>query len=122
MDHIGKALHTVERNIILKGADVLSTHGSLKYRTYVLESSKISPGAKLAYTMLLKYAWQNGYCFPGQERLARNMGVTRESANTYIKELETKEFLQVKRRGQGKTNLWTSTYPQRRSRKSSLIC
>lgn len=26
--------------------------------------------------MLLKYAWQDDFCFPGQERLAEDMGVT----------------------------------------------
>ena len=70
----------LDRNIILKGADVLTTKGYTMVPNHVLVSDRISPGAKLAYAMLLKYAWQNDYCFPGQERLASDMGVTRQSA------------------------------------------
>ena len=103
MTSIGAIL---DRNIILKGADVLTTKGYTMVPNHVLVSDRISPGAKLAYAMLLKYAWQNDFCFPGQERLAGDMGVTRQSANTYIQELQRKTFITIKRRGQGKTNLY----------------
>jgi hypothetical protein len=45
--------------------------------------------------MLLKYACQNDYCFPGQERLATDMDVTRQSANTYVQELQRQQFIVV---------------------------
>lgn len=96
----------LDRNIILKGADVLTAKGFTQVPNHVLVSDRISPGAKLAYAMLLKYAWQNDYCFPGQERLATDMGVTRQSANSYIQELQKGAFISIKRRGQGKTNLY----------------
>lgn len=96
----------LDRNIILKGADVLTDKGYTMVPNHVLVSDRISPGAKLAYAMLLKYAWQNDYCFPGQERLAADMGVTRQSANTYIQELQRGVFIHIKRRGQGKTNIY----------------
>ena len=35
------------------------------------------------------------------------MGVTRQSVNTYLKELEKKEFIAIKRQGQGKPNIYT---------------
>ena len=50
-----------ERNIILKGADVLTAKGFTMVPNHVLVSDKVSPGAKLTYAMLLKYAWQNDY-------------------------------------------------------------
>ena len=56
--------------------------------------------------MLLSYAWQNDYCFPGQARLAADMGVTDRSVRTYLKELEESAFLEINRRGLGKTNLY----------------
>ena len=56
--------------------------------------------------MLLKYAWQDDYCFPGQDRLADDMGVGKRSIVRWIKELEDAGFLKVKRRGQGKSNLY----------------
>jgi hypothetical protein len=64
------ALIKERKNIILKGGDLLSQKGFTQVPNHVLESKKLSPGAKLAYAMLLKYAWQNDYCFPGQDKLA----------------------------------------------------
>lgn len=95
-----------ERNIILRGADALSQTGFTQVPNYVLKSEKLSPGAKLTYTMLLSYAWQNEYCFPGQETLAKDMGSGLRSVARYIKELEAEKFLKIKKRGQGRVNLY----------------
>ena len=56
--------------------------------------------------MLLKYAWQDNFCFPGQERLAKDMGVTDRSVRTYLQELEKADFVAIKQRGLGKVNLY----------------
>ena len=95
-----------EKNIILKGADALSARGFTQVPNHILETSKISPGAKLAYAMLLKYAWQNNFCFPGQDRLAKDMGGGVRSIVRYVQELETGGFVKIVRRGQGKPNLY----------------
>jgi len=73
---------------------------------HVLVSDRLSPGSKLEYAMLLKYAWQNDRCFPGQERLANDMGVTDRSVRTYLQELEKQKFITIKQRGLGKPNLY----------------
>jgi len=96
----------IERNIVLRGADVLTAKGFTMVPNHVLVSEKISPGAKLTYAMLLKYAWQNDYCFPGQQRLAKDMGVTDRSVRTYLQELEIEKFVGIKQRGLGKPNLY----------------
>src|SRR3954462_9216954 len=103
MTPIGSIL---ERNIILSGADVLTAKGYIQGPNHVLVSDRLSPGAKLTYAMLLKYAWQNDYCFPGQERLAKDMGVTDRSVRTYLQELEREQFVSIKQRGLGKPNLY----------------
>ena len=95
-----------EKTIILKGADALSTRGFTQVPNHVLESTKVSPGAKLAYAMLLKYAWNNNYCFPGQDRLAKDMGSGKRSVVRYMQELEKESFVTIKRRGLGKPNLY----------------
>ncbi|MDB4020166.1 helix-turn-helix domain-containing protein [Planktomarina temperata] len=96
-----------DRNIILKGGDVISTGGGFtQVPNFILVSKKVSVGAKLTYAMLLKYAWQNDYCFPGQERLADDIGVTPRSVVNFTKELEKVGFIKVQRRGQGKTNIY----------------
>jgi biotin operon repressor len=96
----------LERNLVLRGADILTAKGFTQVPNHALDSNKISPGAKLTFAMLLKYAWQNDYCFPGQDRLATDMGVSRQSANTYLQELQAEQFILIRRRGQGKTNVY----------------
>ena len=95
-----------DRNILLKGGDALSQSGFTQVPNHVLRSSKISPGAKLAYAMLLSYAWQNDFCFPGQQRLASDMGASPRSVVSYIKELTGEGLVVIRKRGQGKTNLY----------------
>jgi hypothetical protein len=95
-----------ERNIVLRGADALSQNGFTQVPNSMLKSCKLSPGAKLAYAMLLSYAWQNEYCFPGQETLAKDMGSGLRSVVRYIKEFEDAKFLKIKKLGQGRVNLY----------------
>ena len=95
-----------DKNIVLRGADALSQRGFTQVPNHVLRSASISPGAKLAYAMLLSYAWQNDYCFPGQERLAKDMGVGVRSVVRYVQELEAERFVAITKRGQGRSNLY----------------
>ncbi len=109
--HQGNGFNSVnaligDRNIVLRGADALSRSGFTQVPNCVLKSDKLSPGAKLTYTMLLSYAWDNEYCFPGQETLAKDMGSGRRSVVRYIKELEQSRFLKIKKLGQGRVNLY----------------
>ena len=82
----------------------------------MLRSKKISPGAKLTYAMLLSYAWHNDYCFPGQERLSGDMGAGERSVVRHIQELETQGFIKIKRRGQGKVNIYELNLTARRKK------
>ena len=65
--HIGDIL--ADRNIELVGADAFTRHGFTQVPNPILKSKRISPGAKLAYTALLSYAWNCNYCYPGQQRM-----------------------------------------------------
>ena len=102
--HIGDILK--ERNIEIVGADLATRHGFTQVPNFILTKKDISVGAKLAYAMLLKYAWDNDACFPGQITLAEDMGAAERSVRTYLKELEEAELLEIKQRGLGKTNLY----------------
>ena len=96
----------MEKNIILTGADAFSEKGFTQVPNAILRSKKISMGAKMTYAALLSYAWQNDFCFPGQQRLGDDIGVTRQTANEYIQELKTKGFIKITRKGQGRPNIY----------------
>lgn len=102
--HISNILK--ERNIELVGSDPATRFGFTQVPNFILTKSDISVGAKLAYAMLLKYAWDDKACFPGQTRLAADMGSGERSVRRYLEELESARLLQVVQRGLGKTNLY----------------
>ncbi len=93
-------------NIILEGADLVTQKGFTMVPNYILESPRISAHAKFAYAILLKYAWEKDYCYPGQETMAKDMRVTDRSVRTYLQELEKEGFIEIKQQGQGKPNLY----------------
>ena len=95
-----------ERNIILKGADAASAMGFTQVPNFLLKSKKLSSGDKMAFAMLLSYAWQNDYCYPGQRRLAEDLGLDERSVRRNLKSLEAHGLLAVQRRGLGKTNFY----------------
>lgn len=107
MQRLGETQAFRDRNLILKGADLATQRGWTGVPNFILESKEISVGAKLTYAMLLKYARELNECFPGQDRLAQDMGTSRQSVNAYIAELSRAELVIVKRRGQGRPNLYT---------------
>ncbi len=72
----------------------------------ILRREDLSPGAKLTYMGLLSYAWQKGSCFPGQEKLAEDLGISRRSVVTYLQQLQQAKLLSIKRRGLGQTNIY----------------
>ena len=102
--HIGDILK--ERNIEIVGADPITRHGFTQVPNFILTKKELSVGAKLAYAMLLKYAWADDACFPGQTKLATDMGSGERSVRRYLEELEKAELLEIIQRGLGKTNLY----------------
>jgi hypothetical protein len=106
MEHINGRLNDIARNIEIVGADPATRHGFTMVPNFILTNEALSVGAKLAYAMLLKYAWADNAVYPGQQTLARDMGAGERSVRTYLKELEEANLLEVTQRGLGKTNLY----------------
>jgi hypothetical protein len=106
MESINGHLQDIARNIEIIGADPVTRHGFTQVPNFILTNKELSVGAKLAYAMLLKYAWTDDACFPGQQKLADDMGSGERSLRTYLKELEDAGFLEVTQRGLGKTNFY----------------
>ncbi len=105
MKHIGEAVR--EKNIELDTLDPVVRGGFTQIPNFILRDPDLSMGAKVTYAMFLSYAWNNDFCFPGQDRLSEDMGVTRPRVTQLIAELEKVGALSVHRRGQGKTNVYT---------------
>jgi hypothetical protein len=104
---IGEIKAFRDRNLFLRGADIATQRGWTGVPNFILESKQISVGAKLTYAMLLKYARELDECFPGQERLARDMGASPRSVRSWLIELSHAKLIDVKHRGQGRPNLYT---------------
>jgi hypothetical protein len=73
----------------------------------VLRATVLSDKAKLVYTLLLDYAWQQGSCFPGQQRLASDLFTTIRTIRRALEELKRCHFIAWKRRGLSQTNVYT---------------
>lgn len=105
MQSIGEIIK--EKNIELDSLDPVALHGFTQVPNFILKDPEISVGAKVTYSMFLSYAWHNDSCFPGQDRLAVDMGLSRVRVTQFISELEEVGLVSIQRRGQGKTNIYT---------------
>lgn len=75
---------------------------------------EISPGAKLCYARLCRYAGKLGVAFPDQRELADSLGVTDRQVRRYYRELQSitvegarTPLIHVAKRGRGRTALVT---------------
>jgi hypothetical protein len=102
MEKVGEIL---EKHTIVVLNEALK-HGFAQIPRYILRFRKLSFGARLTYAVLLSYAWQEGSCFPGQSKMADDLGVTRKAVNSYLGELKKYKFIDWERRGLGKTNIY----------------
>lgn len=75
------------------------------------QQGALSHGALLTYIFLLRYAWQKDTCFPSQDTLATDLGVSVRSASGYLRELQQQGLIAVQRRGLGKTNVYRLCLP-----------
>ena len=107
MKRLGETTAFKDRNLRLKGADLATQRGWTGVPNFIIESKEISVGAKLIYAMLLKYARELDECFPGQERLAKDMGNGERSVRRWLRELAKAGLINIKQRGQGRPNLYT---------------
>ncbi len=111
MQKIGEtsALQRIQ-NIILEGFDPVSAEGFTQIPNSLLNNKELSFAAKTVYSKLLSYAWYHDRVFPGQETMAEDIGSTTSTINRAIKELKEKGWLEINRRGLGKTNIYTLKY------------
>lgn len=98
--------YILEKTIQLEGGDVFTREGWTAVPNCILETPILSSSAKLVYCMILRRAQAKDYCFPGQERIGKDLGMSERTVREAIKELEKSGCLKMIRRGQGKTNIY----------------
>lgn len=80
----------------------------------LVRCKELSPGAKITYGRLARYAGQDGACHPRQETLAHELGVSGRQVRTYVGELIRNRFLRAIRKGLHKPNdyifLWHTIF------------
>ena len=106
-----------EKTIELETLDPITRFGFTQVPNFVLTDENLSIGAKLTYAMFLHYAWHKDSCFPGQDRLAEDIGMSRPRVTEFIKELERADLVAITRRGQGKTNLYKIKFVVKKNKK-----
>jgi hypothetical protein len=94
------------QNIVLEGFDPVSAGGFTQVPNLLLNDPTLSFAAKVAYSKLLSYAWNNNLVFPGLETMAKDLGCGISTVSEAITELRLHSWVEVVRRGQGKTNVY----------------
>jgi hypothetical protein len=85
-------------------------HGFTQVPNIILTDNRLTHIDCRLYCLLLKYAWQDGQCFPGQERLSQDLNCKPITIKRSIKHLEWLKFIRIKRLGQGKSNIYYIRY------------
>ena len=93
-----------KRTLILRDPNIRG--GFAQLPTVVLRDPKLTGNEKTLYGLLLSYAWQDRECFPGQCRLATDMGVSKSTLARLLGRLRKVKLISWKQLGLGKTNIY----------------
>jgi hypothetical protein len=86
--------------------DIALKHGYTLIPNIVLDDESISNNAQLVYLHLLKFSWGKGSCYPGHQKLAEKLKLSRRSIIRALQELKAKRLIDWKQRGLNKTNIY----------------
>jgi DNA-binding transcriptional regulator YhcF (GntR family) len=95
----------LEKNTI-KILDKSLKQGFTAIPRVILKASNLTMQAKVIFSLLLDYAWQKGSCFPGQDRLARDLSVHKNTIIKHLNELKDYGLISWKQRGLNRTNIY----------------
>src|SRR3990172_3277047 len=95
MRSLGSLLKERLERIIVENEMLRAGFAAFPY--LVLRDVRLTVGARLAYAVLLMYAWQEGSCFPGQGRMAQDMGISDRHLRRFLDELRTAGYINWRR-------------------------
>lgn len=73
---------------------------------WLIEREDLTPGAKLTYGILGRFAQSTGEAWPKQELLAKTVGVSKRSVQNHIDELINAGLIEAEQRGLQKSNVY----------------
>ena len=79
---------------------------SVKVPDWLMRRGEITPGAKLLYGLMARYAGKNGQCFPRQSKLAADMQVSARWVQAMLKELVDAKLVKVIQTGKNQSNCY----------------
>ena len=101
MEKVGKILEQRDKLIL---DPKWKRFGYTSLGNKIIINPKISLPAKGLYWYLLTRCFQKNECFPGNELIGKDLGLTRPTIVKYKKELVDNNLIKVKKGGWGKTN------------------
>lgn len=66
---------------------------------WLLSRAEVSQGAKLCYARLSQYAGKDGVCYPSQETIADELGVSVRMVRRYVDELKHLKLIKIRQHG-----------------------
>jgi Helix-turn-helix domain len=90
--------------VVIQNEILRSGFASFPY--LVMEDKRLTIGARFTYAFLLKYAWQAGSCFAGQEKMAHEMGVSERHLRRFLTELQEVGYIKVERKDKRYNNTY----------------
>jgi biotin operon repressor len=96
MEHISQLVKGRVDRIVVENEMLRSGFAAFPY--LVMRDKQLSVGARLTYAFLLMYAWQEGSCFAGQQKMAGEMGISRAQVQRFLYELRNTGYIKVERK------------------------
>lgn len=94
----------------IKHENPLREAGFTQVENIVLRDGSLGARPKALYCVLLSYAWNKNECYPNQETIAEDLGVTRRTVIRWLEELKEYGLIEVVKRktedDQFKSNLY----------------
>lgn len=95
------------RTVIVKDPSLRQFEGGFTaVPNRVLTNTELILAARMVHAMLLKYAWQDDFCWPAQQRLGRDLGLKDRMVRYYLEELRKARLIDWKRQGLNRPNLY----------------
>src|SRR5918996_1689519 len=95
-----------EKTVVLQHKGLRTLKGFVQIPRFILLHDELSYGAKVAYGVLLGYAWQDDFCFPAQRQLAIDLRCSDRWVRKFLDELKKAGYIDWKQQGLNRPNIY----------------